>query len=185
MKKFVMIALLPSDAVRAFKGDVQAVCPDAKCYNALTYGIRCQQEAIAVELSGSNAEKADICNLLASSYQAEFPLVQAGKRDQPDKVCTFRTKPRLYGAGDALLTMWERCQEACASLSDEARRQLNFSIYLDETANTVNFQACYSAKDDFQAWQQAVADFCIAFMAGSSGNLKVAFDKCKLYAACR
>lgn len=179
-KKFVMIALLPSNTVEAFKGDVLAVCPDAKCYNALTYGIRCQQEAIAVELSGTNAEQAEICNLLASDYHVEFPLVQPVQRDSSDKVCTFSVPPRSYGSGDSLLVMWDRCHKACAALTEEARRQLSFSIYLDGAENTINFQACYSAENDFEAWQQAISDFCLAFMADSSGCLKVSFDKCKL-----
>ena len=63
MKKFVMTALLPGNSAEAFKRDVLAICPNAKCYNALTYGIRCQQQAVAVELSGDFAQQVNVYDL--------------------------------------------------------------------------------------------------------------------------
>ena len=181
MKKFVMTALLPGNSAEAFKRDVLAICPNAKCYNALTYGIRCQQQAVAVELSGDFAQQVNVYDLLASAYRVEFPQTQPLKRDFADRVCTFSVTSRLHDSGDGLLAMWERCQKACASLSDEARQQLNFAIYVDEASNKAYFQACYLSVNDFQAWQQAISDFCLAFMADYSGQMKVRFDKCRLH----
>lgn len=181
MKKFVMIALLPSSAVEAFKSDVLAICPEAKCYDALTEGIRCRQEAVAVELPENPALQLDVYHLLASAYKVEFPQVLPAKKGLADRVCTFCIKARPSVAEDNLLSMWTRCDKAFARLQPESRSLLSFAIYADKTANTNNFQACYSAEDDFQAWQQAIADFCLAFMSDSSGCLRVEFDKCKLY----
>lgn len=181
MKKFVMIALLPSNAVETFKSDVSSICPEAKCYNALTESIRCRQEAVAVELPEDFERQLDVYHLLASAYQVEFPQVLPVKKGLLDRVCTFCINARPGGTRDNLLSMWERCDKAFSRLQPESRKSLSFAIYADKTANTVNFQASYSAENDFQVWQQAIADFCLAFMSDSSGRLRVEFDKCKLY----
>lgn len=186
MKKFVMIALLPSNAVKAFKQDVVSICPEALFYNALTENIRCRQEAVAVDLPEDPDRQLEVYRRLASaSYPLEFPQVLPVKKGEKDRVCTFSISVDPCVACDNLLSMWEYCNKAWARLSPKAQKSLNFAIYADKTADTVNFQACYSAEDDFQAWQQAVADFCISFMADYSGRLSVAFDSCKLYRAGR
>ena len=181
MKKFVMIALLPSNEVKAFKAEVETVYPEAKYYNALTDGIRCRQEAVAVELPEDSLKKLYVYFQVSQRYSVEFPQVLPERKRLLDRVCTFCIDAGSDAACDDLLSMWERCSKAVARLSPEERQVLHFAIYADKMANTVNFQACYSFENDFQAWQQAVTDFCLAFMADYGGRLQVSFDQCLFY----
>ena len=128
---FLALALMPTNRVNGF---VKQLPLDCQKHEALIYGIRCREEAFALETS--SIEKLQIyMNTYPKDAAIRYYLPIKNEKGSA-KICSFtlqfETEPQLYA-------VWCQCMKVVASLSAEELKILRFAIYEDVETKQVCF----------------------------------------------
>ncbi len=146
---FPAVVLMPTNRVQNFVKNVPNIFTRRE---ALVFGIRCREEAMAIE--APSAEK--LQQLLApypkdAAIKYYLPIkIDEGKA----KLCTFtlqfEDEPQLYA-------VWCQCGKVVSSLSTNEIKMLRFAIFENLEAKQICFQSYSLYPDD--KWVQLMLNF--------------------------
>lgn len=146
---FPALILMPTNRVSNFEKQLTSVF---KKHMALISGIRCREEAIALE-----APSVDKLQQILAQYPKDAAVryyLPVRKEDGLSKLCTFtlqfEEEPQLYA-------VWCQCSKVVSSLSDAEVKMLRFAIFEDLEHRQVCFQSYSLTPDD--KWVQLMLNF--------------------------
>ncbi len=146
---FPAVVVMPSNRVHNFVKQIPNICEK---HTALIWGIRCREEALALE-----APSVDKLQQLLSDYpkNAAVRYYLPQKNDEGKaKLCTFtlqfEDEPQLYA-------VWCQCGKVVAGLNQDELKILRFAIFEDVKNKQVCFQSYSLCPDD--KWIQLMLNF--------------------------
>lgn len=147
--EFPALIVMPTNRVNGFV----KIIPDAfRQHLALISGIRCREEALALE-APSYKQLLHLLEPYPKNAAVRYYLPVKNAKGTA-KVCNFRFQfaetPQLYA-------VWGQCGKVVAGLSSAEARMLRFALFEDLEAKQVCFQSYTQSPND--AWVQLMLNF--------------------------
>lgn len=149
-KTFPAVVLMPTNRVKEFLSMLPAGYQPKP---ALTYGIRCREEAFALD---DFAVEENLENFLAgfpstSAFRYFLPL---NNLQGSAKVCYFSMQ---FASEPMFYTVWVQCSKVVATLSKSELKKLQFAIFENAAEKQVCFLSYSSEPDD--EWVRMMLNF--------------------------